>query len=136
MAGKGRGVLLNDLVKEGKIVNQIFSASLNQAEQGEEAENVTLSQKQPTVTLFGKGLATNPSPSVGRGLMKPMQFMKTSPSSKEKTPALICAEEYLKATVFKSGNYPIFALMRTDQLFCHFLNVLNSQRSCSQTLRR
>jgi len=104
MAGKGRGVLLNDLVKEGKISNQTSSASSNQTEQVEEAENVTLNQKHSTVALFGKGLATNPSPSLGRGLMKPMQFMNASPSNKQKTQALISAEEYLKATVFRSVN--------------------------------
>ena len=123
MAGKGRGVLLNDLVKEGKISNQTSSASSNQTEQVEEAENVTLNQKHSTVALFGKGLATNPSPSLGRGLMKPMQFMNASPSNKQKTQALISAEEYLKATVFRSGSYSIFTFLCTDQLFYHLCNV-------------
>ena len=105
MAGKGRGNLLNDLVKGNVLGNQSAVAPLHLEEEVELPETVGLAEKLPTAGLFSKRpISNSPVSSLGRGLMKPIQFMKKPQEIDNKTPALLSAEEYLKATVFRSGS--------------------------------
>ena len=103
MAGRGRGVLLNDLLQGKKITSQSATAPSYPAGELERLENAD--EKHNTANVAGKRPINNPTSSWGRGLMKPIQFMKKSPANEQKTSALVSAEEYLKATVLKSGNH-------------------------------
>ena len=105
MAGRGRGVVLNELLKESSTASHSLGASSQQQGEIKTGDNINEEQPPARLGVFAKRPVNNPLPSGGRGLMTPNQFMNSRPLNFQKTSALISAEEYLQATVYKPGSF-------------------------------
>lgn len=96
MAGRGRGILLNELLKDGEVKSM-------RPPKKEEEVDTALKQSAALGGIFVQRPTKNPLPSVGRGLMTPNQFTKHSSNNDTKTSALLSTEGNLNSMAVKSG---------------------------------